>query len=241
LVDLGVDVIVTFGTAPVRAAKEATTAIPIVMAGGGNDPVGYGLIASIAHPGGNVTGLTRVPTGSSLFGKILQLFKEAVPSVSRVAILGGLYPGMQAAAEELNLTLLEHDMSGVKSASDFDAILDKIVDERPDAVFVPGNFVNDKYRDEVLNFLSNNRLPSMFEETWWVEKREGLLSYFTDIQELRRRAAFYVDKILKGAKPADLPVEQPTRFKLVINLKTAKALGLAIPQSLLQRADEVIE
>jgi putative ABC transport system substrate-binding protein len=92
LVDLGVDVIVTFGTAPVRAAKEATTAIPIVMAGGGNDPVGYGLIASIAHPGGNVTGLTRVPTGSSLFGKILQLFKEAVPSVSRVAILGGVYP-----------------------------------------------------------------------------------------------------------------------------------------------------
>src|SRR5262249_49750207 len=121
LVDLGVDVIVTFGVASVRAAKGATTTIPIVMAGGSNDVVGAGLVASIAHPGGNVTGLSRVPTDAGLYGKALQLFKEAVPNTSRVAILGTLasgYPGMQAAAEELNLTLLEHDVSGAKSASD---------------------------------------------------------------------------------------------------------------------------
>jgi putative ABC transport system substrate-binding protein len=214
------------------------------MAGGGNDPVGYGLIASFAHPGGNVTGLSRVPTGSDLYGKGLQLLKEVVPNISRLAILGTAgpaYPGMQAAAGALNVTVLEHDMANVKSSSDFDANLSNIVQERADAVFVPGNFVNDKYREEVLNFVSQNRLPSMFEETWWVERREGLLSYFTDIQELRRRAALFVDKIFKGAKPADIPVEQPTRFKLVINMKTAKALGLTVPQSLLARADEVIE
>jgi putative tryptophan/tyrosine transport system substrate-binding protein len=242
LIGDGVDAIVTFGTAAVRAAKEATSTIPIVMAGG-NDPIGNGFIASLARPGGNVTGVTRTPMGSAFHGKGLQLLKEVVPKLSRVAILGtlGTLPGMAAAAEELGITLLEHDMSDVKSTGDFQAILSKILEERVDAVYVPGNFVNDKYRREVLDFIAKNRLPSMFEETWWVELQSGLLSYFTDIGDLRRRAAFFVDKILKGAKSADLPVEQPTRFRLVINLKTANALGLTVPHSILQRADVVIE
>jgi putative ABC transport system substrate-binding protein len=250
LVDSGVDVIVTIGNSAVRAAKQATTTIPIVMAGA-NDPVGNGFVTSLAHPGGNVTGLTRVPVDSGMMGKGLQIFKQLVPNTSRLAILGLDNPtfGLKAAAEKLDVVLLEHDVSGVESANDFDAILDKIVHERPDAVFVTGDFVNAKYQYVLQDFIWKNRLPSMFEETQWVKpppvglpmRPEGLFSYFTDIFEVRRRAAFFVNKIFKGAKPADLPVEQPTRFKLVINLKTAKALGLAVPESLLTQADEVIE
>lgn len=249
LVDLGVDVILTIGTAATRAAKKATTTIPIVMAGAG-DPIGNGFIASLAHPGGNVTGLTRIPIGSNFFGKGVQFFKEVAPNVSRIAVLGiigSLYPGVREAAEELNVVLLEHDMSGVKNASDFNDVLVKIISERAEGVFVTGEFVNVKYMYMVLDFLTKNHLPSMFEETVWVDganslgRAEGLLSYFTDVLELRRRSAFFVDKLFKGAKPSELPVEQPTRFKLAINLKTAKALGLTVPQSVLQSADEVIE
>jgi ABC-type uncharacterized transport system substrate-binding protein len=242
LVDLGVDVIVTFGTSPARAAKGATATIPIVMAGT-NDPVGMGLVATLAHPGGNVTGLTRVPVDSGLMGKGLQFLKEVAPNISHLAILGSDFPGtgIRGAAEDLKITVSVNRTADVKSAGEFEAILSKIIEERADAVFVTDDFANVKYINLILNFLSTNRLPSMFEATGWVEFNEGLISYFTDIRELRRRAALYVDKILKGAKPADLPVEQPTRFRMVINLKTAKALGLTVPQSLLQQADKVIE
>jgi putative ABC transport system substrate-binding protein len=138
---------------------------------GTNDPVGNGFVASLAHPGGNVTGLTRVPVDSVMMGKGLQMFKELVPNTSHLAILGLDDPtfGLKAAAEKLDVVLLEHDMSGVKSANDFDAILDKLLHERPDAVFVPGNFVNDKYQYVLQEFIWKNRLPSMFEETQWVK------------------------------------------------------------------------
>ena len=242
LVDLGVDVIVTFGGAPSRAAKGATATIPIILAGT-NDPVGNGLVATLAHPGGNVTGLTRVPVDSGLMGKGLQLLKEMAPNISRLALLGTDFPGsgIKDAAEKLKIAITVYETSDVKSAGEFDAILSKITEERADALFVTDDFSNVKYLGVAPNLLSMTRLPSLFERAEPVERGEGLLSYFTDVQELRRRAAFFVDKILKGAKPADLPVEQPTRFRLVINLKTAKALGLTAPQSLLQQADKVIE
>jgi putative ABC transport system substrate-binding protein len=235
-----VDVIVTIGTVTTRAAKAATATIPIVMAGS-NDPVENGFVTSLAHPGGNVTGLTRYPPG--LLGKSLQLFKDVAPDISRLAVLGADFPesGLQEAAGKLKIAVLGHDTADVKSNSEFDAILFQIAEERVDAVFVMSNFTNEKYRDQLFAFLSRNKLPSMFEETYFVETGEGLISYFTSVAELRHRAAFFVDKIFKGIKPSDLPVELPTRFKLVVNLKTAKMLRLTIPHSVLSIADKIIE
>ena len=246
LADRDADIIMTIGTPPVVAAKNATSTIPIVMAGSA-DPVEHALVASLAHPGGNITGVTHSP-GPPFAGKGLELLKEAAPSISRVAILwdssavheGRSLEAQRAAATEMHVALLPYDVKDVKSASDFDPIFAAIRQEGADALFVFPNFINSKYEKAILNFASANRLPSMFQETFWVEDG-GLLSYYTDWLGLRRRAAIYVDKILKGAKPADLPVEQPTKFELVVNLETAKALGLTIPQSILVRADEVIE
>jgi putative ABC transport system substrate-binding protein len=246
LVDRGVDVIVTIGTPPVAAAKAATTTIPIVLAGSA-DPVEHGLVASLASPGGNVTGVTHSP-GPEFAGKCLELLKEAAPSISRVAVLwdsGGLHEGIsldaqQAVARDLHLMLLPNDVKGVKSAEDFGSILSTIGQEHADALFIFPNFVNDKHGHAIVDFATEHRLPSMFQDDWIV-KKGALLSYYTDWLNLRRRAATYVDKILKGASPADLPVEQPTKFELVINLKTAKTLGLTIPPSIMVRATEVIE
>jgi putative ABC transport system substrate-binding protein len=245
LVDRGVDVIVTIGTPTVSAAKEATAMIPIIMAGS-NDPVRLGLVAGLAHPGGNVTGFTHTP-GPEFAGKALQLLKDAAPNISRIAILAETVftwevrlPGLSSAAKDLELTLLFHNVNGVKSQTDFDSILSKIVEERVDALFVFPEFVNTKYEKAILDFASANRLPSMCQETSFVE-RGLLLYYYTDWSELRRRAAAYVDKIFKGAKPADLPVEQPSRFEFIVNMKTAEALGLTIPRSVLALADKVIE
>ena len=245
LVDRGVDVIVTVGTPTVRAAREATAVIPIIMAGS-RDPVERGFIASLAHPGGNVTGVTA-SAGGDLAGKGLQLLKEGIPNISRVAILAdtsgvswGQFDTLMSDAESLKLTLLIHDVNGVKSATDYRLILSKIIEERADALFVGAEFVNVKYREMLLDFVSTNRLPSLTQEKWLVE-HGLLLYYFVDYLELRRQAAVYVDKILKGTKPADLPVEQPTRFELIINTKTAEALGLTIPRSVLALADKVIE
>jgi putative ABC transport system substrate-binding protein len=239
LVDRRVDVIVTIGTPPVQAAKAATATIPIVMAGS-NNPVETGLVASLAHPGGNVTGLTH-NAGPAIVGKGLQLLKEAAPNISRVAILWDSPDGNWSAVEAtLHLTLLPHYVGGVQSAADFDAILSKIKEERADAVFVFPEFVNLKYQNELLNFVSTNRLPSAFQEALYVEKG-GLLSYYTDFLDLRRRAALYVDKIFRGAKPEDLPVEEPDQFVLVVNLKTAHTLDLTVPQSILLLADKLIE
>jgi putative tryptophan/tyrosine transport system substrate-binding protein len=245
LVDRGVDVIVTVGTPTVSAAKEATAMVPIIMAGS-NNPVGLGLVAGLAHPGGNVTGFTHTP-GPEFAGKALQLLKDAAPNISRIAILAETVftwevrlPGLSSAAKDLELTLLFHNVNGVKSQTDFNSILSKIVEERADALFVFPEFVNTKYEKAILDFASANRLPSMCQETSFVER--GLpLYYYTDWSELRRRAAAYVDKIFKGAKPADLPVEQPSRFEFIVNMKTAEALGLTIPRSVLALADKVIE
>jgi putative tryptophan/tyrosine transport system substrate-binding protein len=247
LVDRGVDVIVTIGTPTVFAAKKATATIPIIMAGS-NDPVGLGLVASLAHPRGNVTGFAHTP-GHEFHGKALQLLKDAAPNISRIAILADSegspreqprFGALSSAAKDLELTLLFRDVNGVKSETEFDSILSKIVEERADALFVFPDFVNNKYEKAIVDFASANRLPSIGQHTSFVE-RGGLMYYYTDWSELRRRAAAYVDKTFKGAKPADLPVEQPSRFELIVNVKTAEALGLTIPRSVLALADKVIE
>jgi putative ABC transport system substrate-binding protein len=175
------------------------------------------------------------------------LLKEAAPNISRVAILGSWVSisseqgrTLQSAARDLRLTLLPHDVSGVKSGTKLDSILATTIEDHADALFIFPEFINDKYKKNILDFISTNKLPSMCQEKTFVE-RGGLLYYYTDWLELRRRAAGYVDKIFKGAKPADLPVEQPSRMEFIVNLKTAHALGLTMPQSMLGFADKVIE
>jgi ABC-type uncharacterized transport system substrate-binding protein len=247
LVELNVDVIVTIGTPTVRAAKKTTTTIPIIMAGS-NKPVENGLVASLAHPGGNVTGLIHNPA-PGLDWKELQLLKEAAPNIARVALLfesGGSplqeqwLDGLRSYATSIKLTLLPHDVRDVKSSAEYDLILSKITEERADAIFVHPEFVNVKYQKELIDFVSTNKLPSICQDDRFVEQA-GLLSYYTDWLDLRRRAAFYVDKIFKGAKPSDLAVEQPSRFELIVNMKTAHALGLTLPHSILVRAARIIQ
>jgi putative ABC transport system substrate-binding protein len=242
LVQLPVDVIVTITTPAAQAAKAATSTIPVVMAGSA-DPVTLGLIASLARPGGNVTGVTHSP-GIDFFGKQVQLLKEAVPRISRVGVLmhPGIEPEMlsfqagQRSAPELGVTLIQ--VAVTDAAFDVTAL----TRARADALFIFPNSPNWTNRVAIAKFASENRLPTM-----WPEGKEalaetgGLLSYMTDWLELRRRAALFVDKILRGARPADLPVEQPTKFELVVNLRTAKALALTVPPSVLVRADEIIE
>jgi putative ABC transport system substrate-binding protein len=243
LVRLKVDVIVTITTPAAQAAKNATTTIPIVMAGSAN-PVELELVASLARPGGNVTGVTNNP-GSGFTGKWLQLLKEAAPTIRRVVTIHDLsiapeaqtWPEMQDAARTLSLTVLSKD---VRTADDFDSAFAAIARERADALIVTPNFLNGTHTKRIVDFATKNRLPTMFGLGDAV-KAGGFMSYWTNWADLRRRAAIYVDRILKGAKPAELPVEEPTKFELVINLKTAKALGLKIPKSVLIRADEVIQ
>ena len=239
LVELSVDIIVTIGTPPVRPARNATATIPIVMAGSTN-PVELGLIASLARPGGNVTGTTRTP--GNLFGKGLQLLKTAAPNISRVAILhhDANAEALRSDGESLQLIVLPHNIAGVQSQREYESILSRILDERADALLVPAEFINTKYYDVLADFTIRNRLPSICQDFYFIE-RGGLLYYFTDIFDVRRRAAVYVDKILRGAKPADLPVEQPSRFQLIVNMKTAEALGLQLPLSILAAADRIIE
>jgi putative ABC transport system substrate-binding protein len=242
LVDRGVDVVVTIGTPPVRAAMEATATIPIIMAGSQN-PVENGFITSLAHPGGNVTGLTHNP-GPDIAGKALQLLKETAPYSSRVAILvaldGRSIDVLRAMGGYPEMTLLVHDVSKAKSADDFAAILSKIMEEHADALFAFSEFTVTKHKKALLDFISTNKLPSMFQEARFVEEG-GLMSYYTNFPELRRQAARYVEKIFKGAKPADLPVEQPSRFELTVNLNTAKVLGFVVPPSVLALAERVFD
>jgi putative ABC transport system substrate-binding protein len=243
LVGLKVDVIVTITTPAAQAAKNATTTIPIVMAGSAQ-PVELGLVASLARPGGNVTGVTNNP-GSGFTGKWLQLLKEAAPAIRRVATIHNLsiapeargWAEMQEAAHTLSLSLLSKD---VRTADDFDGAFAAIAREHADALIVLPNALNTAHTKRIVEFATQNRLPTMFGDGNAV-KAGGFISYRTNWADLRRRAAVYVDKILKGAKPADLPVERPATFELVLNLKTAKALGLTIPQSVLIRADAVIQ
>ena len=241
LVRLKADVIVTVSDRMAKAAKAVTTTTPIVMAVT-TDPVGNGVVQSLARPGGNVTGLTYV-AGPDLEAKCLELLKDALPRAMRVAYLGRRVDwdspsgkSFRAAAQILGVTALLAE----PAPNDYTEAFAAISRAHPDALFVTGSGPNFAHRRLIVDFATRSRLPSAYPAREFVEEG-GLMSYGVKITDLYRRAAIYVDKILKGAKPANLPVEQPTKFELVINMKTAKALGLTIPQTLLLRADQVIE
>jgi putative tryptophan/tyrosine transport system substrate-binding protein len=239
LVRLGVDVIVAVGPEARLVAIKATSTIPIVSTGA--DPVGEGWAASLARPGGNVTGLTvSMP---ELAEKRVQLATEIVPRLSRLAILGGP-PGYQplgqsflTAARALGVQV---QLLDVQRPDDLTRALDDAVRQRAQAVYVEENFMLYTHRAGIADLAARRRLPTI---GWFRQSAEAgyLMTYGVDLGDLHRRAAAYVDKILKGARAGDLPIERPTKFELVINLKTAKSLGLTVPQSLLQRADQVIE
>jgi putative ABC transport system substrate-binding protein len=245
LVRLKVDVIVAFSTTAARAAKQATNTIPIV-AGTMADPVGDGLVASLASPGGNVTGTTFV--GPELVAKRLGLLKEAVPGLSRLAALWqpgaygehtmrGMLTETEAVARAMGVQLQLEQVLGPK---DIDTAFSAIAKGGVGAVIVlPSPMFVGEYL-HIVDLAANSRLPAMYQVREFVDAG-GLMSYGANLAELNRRSATYVDKILKGAKPADLPIEQPTKFEFIINLKTAKALGLELPATLLASADEVIE
>ena len=242
LVRLNVDVIVA-GTAPApEAAQRATSTIPIVMATHA-DPIGSGLVASLAKPGKNVTGVSTV--GPELVGKRLQLLKEVIPGISRVAVLSNptdtaqalLLRDAQGAARSLNMRL---QVLEARAPSDFAGAFSAMTKERARGVIVLTSSMFYAERTRIAELAVRSRLPAIYSVKEYAEAG-GLMAYGVNLGESFRRAATYVDRILKGARPADLPVEQPTTFELVINLKAAKALGLAIPQSLLARADEVIQ
>ena len=243
LVRLKPTVIVAGPTPPAVAAKNATGTIPIVMWGVA-DPVLVGLIASLGRPGGNITGVSFA-FGADVYSKELQLLKEAVPTVRRVAVLSnsanpGHVPALssvKAAAQSLGVSL---QVLEVRARDEFGSAFATMAKQRAEAVLVVPDSLFGIYSAELADLAAKNRLPSMFGVRSNVEAG-GLMSYGSNIAYQNRRAAEYVDKILRGAKPAELPVEQPTKFELVINLKTAKALGLTIPPALLLRADQVIE
>jgi putative ABC transport system substrate-binding protein len=244
LVRLKVDIIVTAGgTMTVQTAKNATKTIPIVMVGGGVDPVEAGLVESLARPGGNVTGITNLST--ELGGKRLELLKEAVPKVASIAVLHDwatpssvveVKEVLPVAARALGLTVRYW---GVGDANGFEQVFVALTKERPDGLYVPVSALMTANQNRIVGFALKSRLPSIYGNREAVDAG-GLMSYGADLTDSYRRVAYYVDKILKGAKPADLPVEQPKKFELVINLKTAKQIGVTIPQSVLYRADKVI-
>ena len=241
-VRLKVDVIVTSGPTITRAAKQATVTIPIVMTFD-SDPVGSGFIASLARPGGNITGLSAL--SPELSGKQLELLKEIIPKLSRVAILGNsnepanpkTLKEIELAAGALGVQVQPLDALGPK---DIETALRAATKARVDALVVLASPVLNDQRAKVANLALKSRLPAIYFRQEFVEAG-GLMSYGTSFTDLSRRASVYVDKILKGTKPADLPVEQPTKFELVINLKTAKQIGLTIPPNVLTRADKVIK
>jgi len=243
LVGLKADVIVASTDPGIAAVRRETGTIPIVMAYS-TDPVGTGFVASLAHPGGNVTGLSNVSPEMS--GKRLGLLREVVPGLSRVAVLwspdirGAVfeYRETEAVARSLRLELQSLEVSSI---ADLDRAFSTMTSQRAQAlILLPGNAIAVSKRADIVAFTLRNRLPSMYAAKEYVEDG-GLVSYGPSIPAMYHRAATYVDKILKGAKPADLPVEQPITFELAINLKTARSLGLTIPQSFIQRADKVIQ
>ncbi len=244
LVRLKVDLIVaSAGTQAATAAKNATETIPIVMIYV-RDPVGTGLIASLARPGGNVTGVSG-SAGLELFAKQLELLKETVPKIRRVAILSNPDNAYhQLAIREVNVAArslgVQLQLLEARGPNEFDGAFAAMAKERVGALLVLSDAIFGSHRTRLADLAARSRLPAAYGVRESVEAG-GLMSYGPSFLDLFRRSAAYVDKILKGAKPADLPVEQPTKFELVINLKTAKALGLTIPPSLLQRADKVIE
>jgi ABC-type uncharacterized transport system substrate-binding protein len=243
LVHLQVDVIIAAGgPASLKAAREATTTIPIVMVASSRDPVAAGFVKSFARPGGNITGLTTAP--EEIGGKQLELLREAAPGAWRVAFLWDATVGafslpksVETVARSLKMELLPLEVHG---PADFEAAVAAATKERVNGLMVAGTPMFNQHSKQLADLLTKNRLPGI--SIWSVfPEAGGLMAYGPSLADEFRRAAIYVDKILKGAKPGDLPIEQPTKYALVINLKTAKALGLTIPPSLLQRADQVIE
>ena len=241
LVRLKVDLLVTYGTPGTLAAKQATTTVPIVMIVSG-DAIATGIVTSLAHPGKNVTGSTFF--APQLSAKGVELVKEALPSVSRVAILLNpdnpvMAPVLQAMMLTADRLKLELQPFEARTPSDFQSVFSKIIETRPDAIAVTDDAVFIANAGTIAKVMANNQLPSV----GFVNLAQvgGLIGYGVNFPDLWHRAAYFVDRILKGAKPADLPVQQPTTFQLVINQKTAKVLGIAIPPQLLARADEVIE
>ena len=246
LVRLKADVIVVAGgTVIVQAAKNATKTIPIIMTGGGSDPVEAGLVQSLARPGGNVTGITNL--GRELGGKRLELFKEAIPTLTRVAVLYDpatpnsvieVKESLPVAARALRLTLQPLE---VRTADGFESVFASLSKERPSGLYVGGGEALMRANEKrIAAFALKSRLASVFSTRDAVDVG-GLMSYGADEAESYRRVAIYVDRILKGAKPADLPVEQPTKFELFINLKTAKQIGVTITSSVLAKTDKVVK
>jgi putative tryptophan/tyrosine transport system substrate-binding protein len=244
LVRLKVDIIVVVGGDPwIQAAKNATKTIPVVMTGQGSNPVESGHVESLARPGGNVTGLTTL--NRELGGKRLELLKEAVAKVARIAILYDptIRPSvfevkevLPMAARALGLTVRSWEVRG---ADGFEKVFSALNKERPDGLYPAGGPLMRANANRIADFALKSRLPSVYTNREYVDAG-GLISYGADLADSYRRIAYYVDKILKGAKPADLPVERPTKFDLVINLKTARQIGVTIPQKVLYRADQVI-
>jgi putative ABC transport system substrate-binding protein len=245
LLRLKVDIIVAAGgRTMIQAAMNATKTIPIVMTGAASDPVEEGFVESLARPGGNVTGITNLGTG--LGGKRLELLKEAVPKIARVAVFYDpanpanvidMKEVLPVAARALGLTIQPWE---VRTADDFDRVFAAMGKQRPDGLYLIGGNLMNVNQKRVVGFALKSRLPSTYYYREAVDAG-GLMYYGADLADGYRRVAYYVDKILKGAKPADLPVEQPKKFELVINLKAAKQIGVTIPQSLLYRADKVIK
>ncbi|HME60820.1 MAG TPA: ABC transporter substrate-binding protein [Candidatus Binatia bacterium] len=242
LVSLKVDILVAAGGTAARVAKNMTRTIPIIMVGVGVDPVATGLVESLGRPGGNVTGFTLLAVETS--SKRPELLKEAVPKLADIAVLynpdeqGNLIEvdQVQTAARLLGVTMQSWKVRGV---DDLGSVFAAIGKQRPDGVYVAGGPLMNANENRIVSFALKSRLPSVYDRKEAVEAG-GLMSYGTDRMHQYRRAAIYVDKILKGAKPADLPVEQPKKFEFVINLKTAKLIGLTIPPNVLARADRVI-
>ena len=242
LVDLDVDLLLTTGAPAAEAAKAATSTIPIVVVVPG-DADATGLVASLARPGGNITGISDPAT--ELSAKRLGLLKEAVPSATRVAVMWNAndramtlrYNEVERAARVLNVTV---QPLGVRGPDDIDAALSNMTRERPDALFLVADALTNLNRKRIIDFAATHHIPAMYEISLYVHDG-GLMSYGPNMDDMYRRAATYVDRIFKGAKPSALPVELPNKLEFVIDLKTAKALGLTIPQSLRMRADEVIQ
>jgi len=242
LVNLKVQVIVTAGRSATRAAKEASSTIPIVITQD-SDPVANGFVASLARPGGNITGLSTLASGLS--GKQLELLKEIIPKLSRVAVFGSsTNPDNAQSLREVDLAArafkvqLQH--LDVLDPNDIETAFRAATNGRPDAVIVLPGAVFDSRRRQIVDLAGKSRLPAIYYKSEFVEDG-GLMTYGTSWTDLSQRAATYVDKILKGAKPADLPVEQPKKFELIVNLKAAKQIGLTIPQKVLARADRVFK
>jgi len=237
-----VDLIIATTTPAALAVKRVTSTIPVVLPNS-IDPVGVGLVASLARPGGNITGTTQ--QAPDLVAKRLQLLRQAVPSVSTVAVIwnaanpanGRVWTELQEAARIIHITLQSREVRG---PLDFDRILADIARDRPDALLLIGDRLTLQHGQQIVESATQHRVPSMLDRAY-PETAGALLSYGADEEELWRRAADLADRILKGVKPADLPFEQPTKFKFVINLKTARAIGVPIPRALLARADQVIQ